>query len=229
MQQMKTCFKCGQKKPLDEFYRHPRMADGHLNKCKECTKRDVAENYIARHEQYVRYDHERSVLPHRRLAVKRYAAAHPEIINKGHQRYRMRYPDKYIAHSKLNNAIRDGRLVRQPCQVCGSPKAEAHHTDYFKPLDVKWLCRKHHLMEHGKTPSEPVLMRSSAGDQDMFLCPHCSHKGPDFLSTGERDSKLYWCPQCHKPSPPSRCVVREEADILGDLTTAFGMKEKNRD
>jgi hypothetical protein len=41
---MKTCFRCGQTKSLYEFYRHPKMADGVLNKCIECTKRDNAEN-----------------------------------------------------------------------------------------------------------------------------------------------------------------------------------------
>ena len=41
---MKTCFKCGACKPLVEFYKHPKMVDGHLGKCKCCTKADVKKN-----------------------------------------------------------------------------------------------------------------------------------------------------------------------------------------
>lgn len=51
------------------------------------------------------------------------------------------------AVSLVNNAIRDGRLQRQPCEVCGDP-AQAHHDDYSKPLDVRWLCTTHHANHH---------------------------------------------------------------------------------
>ena len=37
---MKKCFKCQQEKSIEEYYRHPRMKDGHLNKCIQCAKND---------------------------------------------------------------------------------------------------------------------------------------------------------------------------------------------
>jgi hypothetical protein len=49
---------------------------------------------------------------------------------------------------KARNAARV--LARQPCSVCGAMKVEAHHTDYSKPLEVVWLCKKHHAEAHRK-------------------------------------------------------------------------------
>lgn len=37
----KVCFKCSTLKSLSEYYKHPKTADGHLNKCKDCTKADT--------------------------------------------------------------------------------------------------------------------------------------------------------------------------------------------
>lgn len=55
---------------------------------------------------------------------------------------------KRKARSKLNHAIRDGKIQRKPCVVCGTPKSEGHHEDYDKPLEVVWLCFKHHRKYH---------------------------------------------------------------------------------
>lgn len=51
------------------------------------------------------------------------------------------------ARSTLNHYLRDKKIGRPKCELCGT-KAEAHHDDYDKPLEVKWLCFKHHRMYH---------------------------------------------------------------------------------
>lgn len=40
----KICFKCNEERPLSDYYKHPRMSDGHLNKCKLCTRKDTAKD-----------------------------------------------------------------------------------------------------------------------------------------------------------------------------------------
>lgn len=137
---MKVCFKCRRKKPLSSFYKHGRMADGRLGKCKSCTKKDVSENYAKNREYYAAYERARFQNPER----KKYAI---EIQKKR----RKIYPGKYRASTAVGNAIRDGRLTRGVCEVCGVEKVQAHHDDYRKPLSVRWLCRKHHLEHHGRT------------------------------------------------------------------------------
>lgn len=128
----KVCFKCGESKPLSDFYRHQKMADGHVNKCKECNKRDVRENRKLKVDYYREYDKARG-----NRQTQQYR-----------DEYREKYPKKYFAVTSVNNAVRDGRLSKHPCEVCGDLDVHGHHDDYDKPLDVRWLCPAHHKAWH---------------------------------------------------------------------------------
>lgn len=53
------------------------------------------------------------------------------------------------ARNIVNEHIYAGKLERQPCEIVGCDTiAEAHHDDYDKPLDIKWLCKRHHEQHH---------------------------------------------------------------------------------
>lgn len=138
---MKRCFKCGQTKPLEWFYRHPKMADGYLGKCKECTKQDVARRATLKRVEIVAYERERSVRPARRAKTLGYMRV-----------ARRRHPERFAARAAVSYAVRVGHLVRRPCEVCGEPRAQAHHEDYSRPLEVRWLCLRHHWAQHQAGP-----------------------------------------------------------------------------
>jgi hypothetical protein len=94
------------------------MKDGLFGACKECIK--------ARSTEWIR--------------------AHPEARAVYEKR---RDRAKVLARNRLKNAIRFGLIERGPCDVCGTTEGiEAHHEDYSRPLDVRWLCRKHHGEVH---------------------------------------------------------------------------------
>lgn len=54
------------------------------------------------------------------------------------------------AYAAVAKGLEKGLLTKSPCQVCGEEKTQAHHDDYKKPLDVRWLCIKHHNEWHMK-------------------------------------------------------------------------------
>lgn len=135
---MKQCFKCAVTKPLTEFYRHAQMADGHLNKCKDCAKIDVRRHRLDDPDRVREYDRQRSRLPHRQAARADY-----------HRRYAQANPHRVAANNAVSNAVRDGKLQKQPCAFCAATDGlEAHHHDYGKPLDVTWLCKPCHRRFH---------------------------------------------------------------------------------
>ena len=133
----KQCFKCGEVKLLSDFYKHPMMADGRVNKCKACNKKDVIENRLKNLEYYRQYDRDRG--------------------NRQTDEYRKSWgannPLKKSASNMVTNAVRDGRLSKPcNCEKCGSvpSKLHGHHDDYAFPLTVRWLCPGCHSQWHRK-------------------------------------------------------------------------------
>jgi CRISPR/Cas system CMR-associated protein Cmr3 (group 5 of RAMP superfamily) len=166
----KRCFKCGEVKLLSDFYKHPQMLDGHVNKCKECNKKDVIENRLKRVEYYKAYDRVRTSLPHRKQANRDYSKRDyvKTDLRKRNNRYKEEYPERHSARIAVNNAVRDGRLYKLPCWTCGSLEVEAHHPDYDSPLDVIWLCTKHHAEVHrdyDRTADEELLAATTKGSR----------------------------------------------------------------
>src|SRR6185437_13408904 len=68
----------------------------------------------------------------------------------GSKAWKVANREKVLAQNLLNRAIRFGRIVRPTlCEKCRADgKTEGNHTDYTKPLEVAWLCRKCHSVEH---------------------------------------------------------------------------------
>ena len=129
---MKVCRSCGVEKPLDEYHIHKQMKDGHLNKCKCCVRARVKKHRGNNLERIRAYDRKRG-------------SRQPSEYLK---ELRKRKPNQYRAQTMVGNAVRDGRLFREPCEVCGDNRSQGHHKDYLKPLNVTWLCSVHHKQWH---------------------------------------------------------------------------------
>ena len=81
------------------------------------------------------------------------------IYNKQHRKengyhneknWKKKNPKKVNAQQLLQCAVRKGMIKRQSCEVCGNEKSQGHHDDYFKPLEVRWLCALCHKQYHTK-------------------------------------------------------------------------------
>lgn len=75
-----------------------------------------------------------------------FIARNPGYSSKYQAKWRKNNKEKILAHSEVAKALKWGWITKQNCH-CGE-KAEAHHDDYRKPLEVRWLCRKHHKETH---------------------------------------------------------------------------------
>lgn len=149
----KVCFKCNEEKPLSDFYRHPRMADGHLGKCKECAKRDVTERREANIEYVREYDRKRARTPKRIELHARTLAI-----------YRREHPERVAANNAAQRAVASGKIKRKDrCELCGvSGRLEKHHPDYDQPLWVFFLCPVCHKAVHYGKAVLPIAAENKA-------------------------------------------------------------------
>ena len=130
----KKCFKCEIIKPLNEFYVHKQMADGHLNKCKECTKKEIKDNYNSNLLKDGFIESER-----KRGRVK-YHTLYKDKVYKNRNVYRQKwsqnYPEKKEASIKSSHIKKEG--------------FEKHHWSYNKEhyKDIIFLTKKEHSKAH---------------------------------------------------------------------------------
>ena len=118
---MKPCSKCGLTKGESEFYQMSMAFDGLRPDCKDCNKK--AQHVYNTSEQGRKTDKAR----------------------------RIRDSVKVRARDALRCKInKSKKITRQPCEVCGTLPTEGHHSDYNEPLEVNWLCTKHHNELHRK-------------------------------------------------------------------------------
>lgn len=174
---LKTCIKCGETKEEIEFAttRDRKGNKRFLNSCKVCMKKYKQSHYKKDQNKYKERSKKQRELNKEQLKEYNHnyyvdnkaklIQQNKEYINtpKGKlvkKRCNERYFSKSInkmkhnARKKVLRAIKSGKLIRPSvCEVCGAETfCEAHHDDYNKPLEVKWLCKTchenmHHLNE----------------------------------------------------------------------------------
>jgi hypothetical protein len=140
----KQCKSCGKTKPMSDFYASSNSSDGAQRCCKKCDNARVRayRGTAVGADRHIMYARER----YRETAARCIKSAAEWVLNN---------PEKHKAQAAVHNAIRDGRVVRPSlCQECGKDcKPHAHHDDYSRRLDVRWLCASCHRSFHSALTS----------------------------------------------------------------------------
>lgn len=124
------------------------MADGHLNKCIDCTKRDVKVRELKLKQIDPNWG-SKERLRHRIKYQKYKYKPNKQSHNISAKKWRNKNIEKRKVHALVGRAIKNGKINKPlNCDGCGAKgRIEAHHEDYNKPFVIKWLC----MVCHGKT------------------------------------------------------------------------------
>jgi hypothetical protein len=122
---MKQCGRCKESKPLSEYNKDKYTKSGYRSQCKECMskERDKMKDYYKQWREQ-------------------------EEIKEIYRKYRK---ERYFLNKKKSDARNKARVLTSPdkCEKCLIiAKVQAHHDDYDKPLDVRWLCPLCHTAWH---------------------------------------------------------------------------------
>ena len=80
--------------------------------------------------------------------TRKFRLQHPERNHELQMKWRNQNKEKRRAHRMVEYHLKKGNLVKQPCEVCGDLVVHAHHDNYNEPLNVRWLCSRHHHDRH---------------------------------------------------------------------------------
>src|SRR3990167_1016222 len=113
----KTCYTCKKKKLLDLFYFCKSTTDKHLGECKSCVKKRVRARYYnpEKRDMIIAYEKKRFKSIERKKKLKLYRQKRKTI-----------HSGKAKVKNRFDNAIRDKKITRLPCEVCGNEKAQGH-------------------------------------------------------------------------------------------------------
>lgn len=140
---VKICKTCKEIKHILMFYKNNKSSDGYASSCKKCHG-----EYYSKKRKDIEYKIKMKAYKHEYYLKNKDKLSYKEKHNKNARKYAKKNHLKTYARDVVRNDIRHGRTNKKPCEVCGILKVHAHHDNYDRPRDVRWLCISHHVEVH---------------------------------------------------------------------------------
>lgn len=144
----KRCKKCGGDKSIDSFAVEKKTKDGRRAECKVC-RSATWRKWADKNPDKVRECQRRTVMKAKKRGD-HWTQRNKKKVAIYQKRWEQRNKEKLSAYNVMRLAIKKGEIKKDCCIVCGAKEVHGHHDDYSKPLDVVWVCRKHHGELHRK-------------------------------------------------------------------------------